>query len=236
MRARSLAARIAVAAAAALLAAPIVALAGPSRERATGARMTTSSTTGAGIDTGVRLSPKTVSAIHRGLSVHAASTTTVDISSFKFKPSSVTVKVGDTVTWVNHDSTPHTATKSGTFDTGSLAKGQSGSHTFSTAGTYNYICSFHPFMKASVTVTGSSSGGGGSNGTSGGTPSGSNSSGSNGNSNGSSPSGSGSSGTSSSPLPHTGLEIISLLVTGLALLGLGLVLRRGVRYRTDGSG
>ena len=151
------------------------------------------------------------------------------VSGFKFSPSSVTVSVGDRVTWVNKDPVDHTATKQGTFDVKLPAHGN-GSFKFSQAGTFDYICTIHPNMKASVTVTGGSSGGGSSSGGSGSSNGSSGSSGTG--STSSSPSGGTSGGSSSNPLPHTGLQVASLLVTGLALLGLGLVLRRGVRYPT----
>ena len=55
---------------------------------------------------------------------------------------------GDTVTWSNNGPTGHSATANdGSFDTGILQKGSSGSHTFSQAGTFSYICTPHPFMK-----------------------------------------------------------------------------------------
>ena len=53
----------------------------------------------------------------------AAASATVNISDFDFAPTSVTVNVGDTVTWVNAGPTVHTATGSG-FDTGNLEQGR----------------------------------------------------------------------------------------------------------------
>ncbi len=65
------------------------------------------------------------------------------------------MNVGDTITWTNQDAAPHTATADdGSFDTGELARGQSGSHTFTTAGSFSYVCSIHPSMRATVTVAG----------------------------------------------------------------------------------
>ncbi|TMM12797.1 MAG: LPXTG cell wall anchor domain-containing protein [Actinobacteria bacterium] len=161
--------------------------------------------------------------------LHAASSSSVSIHDFKFNPSSITIHVGDTVTWTNQDSQQHTATATdGTFNTGTLNHGDVGRFTFPRAGTFNYTCKFHPFMKASVTVVGSSSNGSSSGGSSGSGSSGGSSTGS-----GSSGGGTGSSGSSSNPLPHTGLQVISLVIAGLALLGSGLVLRRGVRYPTE---
>ena len=62
------------------------------------------------------------------------------------------VPVGATVTWKNDHTQPHTATSAGNFDTGSIQPGESKTVTFDKAGTYSYICSFHPFMNATVTV------------------------------------------------------------------------------------
>lgn len=77
----------------------------------------------------------------------------VTIQNFAFSPASITVKVGDKVTWTNQDSVGHSATAdSGSFDTGVLAQGQSGSITFNKAGTYTYHCSVHPMMKGTVIV------------------------------------------------------------------------------------
>ncbi|MCU1386863.1 MAG: hypothetical protein JWL72_201 [Ilumatobacteraceae bacterium] len=77
----------------------------------------------------------------------------VAIAGFKFGPPEIDVKVGDTVTWTNNDKQPHTATSAGAFDTGSIAPGATGTATFSKAGTFEYICSFHPFMKGKVVVS-----------------------------------------------------------------------------------
>lgn len=78
----------------------------------------------------------------------------IDIANFKYAPVSVTVKAGAKVSWVNHDAAAHTAkaTGSGGFDTGTLNKGDKKTLTLSKPGTYAYICEFHPFMKATVTV------------------------------------------------------------------------------------
>lgn len=88
-----------------------------------------------------------------------AATVTVRISDFKFTPKTVTINEGDTVTWVNDGPTLHTATaEDGSFDTGNLERGESGSATFDTAGTISYICTPHPFMKGTVIVRAAASG------------------------------------------------------------------------------
>jgi plastocyanin len=83
---------------------------------------------------------------------------TVMIKGYAYSPAALTVKVGDTVTWTNMDTAPHTVTVTSgpeKFNSGNLAKGESFSYTFTKPGTYAYYCAVHPDMKASVTVTGS---------------------------------------------------------------------------------
>lgn len=82
----------------------------------------------------------------------AGSAVKVDIAGFKFGPQNLKVTAGTTVTWTNADSAPHTATVVGGFDTGTLNKGQSKAITLSKAGTYSYVCQFHPFMTGKVIV------------------------------------------------------------------------------------
>lgn len=77
----------------------------------------------------------------------------VEIKDFAFGPKTLTVKKGTTVTWTNQDSVSHTATAdNGSFDTGLLAKGESGSVTFDKVGTFAYHCTPHPNMKATIIV------------------------------------------------------------------------------------
>ena len=85
-----------------------------------------------------------------------ADTNQVSIVNFAFSPSSLSIKVGTTVTWTNNASMAHTATSSSgptAFDSGSLGSGQTFSFTFSSAGTWNYRCSFHSSMTGTITVT-----------------------------------------------------------------------------------
>lgn len=78
---------------------------------------------------------------------------TVDIASFKFMPANLVVAKGATVTFVNKDKAPHTATaEDGSFDTKRLNKAQKGDITFDKAGTFSYICEYHRFMEAKITV------------------------------------------------------------------------------------
>ena len=89
----------------------------------------------------------------------------VSIAGSAFSPPSLTVTVGDTVTWTNSDQIPHTATADGgSFDTGTLDQGASNTVTFNTAGTFPYHCTIHPQMTATITVEAAPSTGGGGGG------------------------------------------------------------------------
>lgn len=68
----------------------------------------------------------------------------VAVADYSFTPRTAVINVGDTVTWTNSGSMMHTVTAdNGSFDSGTLAPGQSFSHTFTTPGTYTYYCRFH---------------------------------------------------------------------------------------------
>ena len=77
----------------------------------------------------------------------------VDIAGFSFSPKSITISVGDSVTWANADAQSHTATADdGSFDTGTVTTSTPKSVTFSTAGTFAYHCKIHPAMTGTVVV------------------------------------------------------------------------------------
>lgn len=78
----------------------------------------------------------------------------VEIKNFAFSPSELTVSVGDTVLWTNKDSAAHTVVSDtgSELDSPNLLNGQTYSHTFTQAGTYNYYCSIHPYMTAKIIV------------------------------------------------------------------------------------
>lgn len=80
----------------------------------------------------------------------------IAIEDFAFKPDTVTVPVGTTVTWENReDGVTHTSTADdGRWKSGGLAPGERFSFTFDQPGTYTYICSIHPRMKATIVVEG----------------------------------------------------------------------------------
>jgi plastocyanin len=81
------------------------------------------------------------------------STVEVTIEGFAYKPATLNIPVGTTVTWHNNDTAPHTVTaRDNSFDSGSLANGGTFSHTFQEKGTFEYYCKIHPNMAGKVTV------------------------------------------------------------------------------------
>ncbi len=79
--------------------------------------------------------------------------THMNMQNFAYQMANIQVRVGTTVTWTNQDNVPHSITfKNGMKDSGLLYQGQSFSYTFSTPGTYQYYCTVHPYMVATVTV------------------------------------------------------------------------------------
>lgn len=68
-------------------------------------------------------------------------------------PATVVIGVNNTVTWVNNDSSPHTVTANdGSFNSGNVAPGGVFTYTFTTPGTYEYHCIYHPWMIGTITV------------------------------------------------------------------------------------
>jgi plastocyanin len=77
----------------------------------------------------------------------------VTIDNFTFSPKELTVAVGTTVKWVNHDDIPHTVVeKNTTFRSKALDTDDSYSFTFASAGTFDYFCGLHPHMVGKVIV------------------------------------------------------------------------------------
>jgi len=78
----------------------------------------------------------------------------VSIDNFAFVPATLTVAAGSTVTWTNRDEEPHTVVANdGSFHSAGMGSQATFSYKFATAGTFEYVCSIHPFMHATVVVT-----------------------------------------------------------------------------------
>ena len=85
--------------------------------------------------------------------------TTVAVTTFQFRPTSLVAPVGTRVVWTNGDEIEHTITAgvpdsaSGAFNGSVKAIGATFSHTFTRAGTYSYFCERHHFMRGEIRVT-----------------------------------------------------------------------------------
>jgi len=78
----------------------------------------------------------------------------ITIKKFKFDPDNLSVHVGDTITWINEDFVPHTATADeGDWTTEALEQGQSETLTVAADMTLSYFCAYHTHMKAQISIT-----------------------------------------------------------------------------------
>jgi plastocyanin len=77
---------------------------------------------------------------------------TVEIVEYDFSPRDLTIKVGTQVTWINRDNVPHDATANDAWGTGILKMDEGTSISLDEPGTYNYICTVHPYMTGTLTV------------------------------------------------------------------------------------
>jgi plastocyanin len=75
----------------------------------------------------------------------------VEMSKLKFAPAEIEIPVGGTVTFVNLDLVPHTATGDA-FDTGTLRKDERKAVAFPAAGEFPYLCKFHRHMTGRIVV------------------------------------------------------------------------------------
>jgi plastocyanin len=77
----------------------------------------------------------------------------ITIDNFTFTPKELTVAVGTTVKWVNHDDIPHTVVEKKTsFRSKALDTDDSYSYTFASAGEFDYFCGLHPHMVGKIIV------------------------------------------------------------------------------------
>jgi plastocyanin len=89
----------------------------------------------------------------------AASGVSVSVANMAFTPASVTLAVGQTVTWTFPDSMAHTTTSNqGFWDSGTKLNGATYTRAFTSAGTFTYHCSIHSTMRGTVRVSVTASG------------------------------------------------------------------------------
>lgn len=86
-------------------------------------------------------------------SATAVAVDVVDVRNFSYEPKVITVAPGTTVTWRFHDQPQHdVAATDRAFASELLTAGQEYTHTFPTAGTYDYLCTVHQYMTGTVIV------------------------------------------------------------------------------------
>jgi len=77
----------------------------------------------------------------------------IQIKQLKFSSDVITVKPGDTVTWVNDDFVPHNVTaKDKSWSTGNINHGESRSIVVTQKFELSYFCLYHPSMQAQLEV------------------------------------------------------------------------------------
>ena len=78
----------------------------------------------------------------------------VTINNFAFSPGTMTVSVGDTVTWRNDQNVGHTVTsdQGGELSSAIIGQGQIYRHVFTATGTYAYHCTPHSGMHGTINV------------------------------------------------------------------------------------
>ena len=83
----------------------------------------------------------------------AARTLSTGIKNINYLQPRLQTTVGTTIEWKNNDPLPHSVTASDkSFESGLIQPGKTYRHTFTKAGTYNFYCVPHPFMKGVVVV------------------------------------------------------------------------------------
>ncbi len=81
--------------------------------------------------------------------------TSVRMAGTRFEPSTIAIRVGETVRWFNDDGLPHTVSATdGSWDSGNLPPGGSFERRFDAAGSYAYLCRYHPGMAGTIEVQG----------------------------------------------------------------------------------
>ena len=95
-----------------------------------------------------------VAAANQGTQATSADVVQVKIANLAYSPETVTIKAGQSVTWTNDDTVPHTVTAKdrNVLQSGTMNAGDTFTQTFNTPGTYEYFCEFHANMKGVVIV------------------------------------------------------------------------------------
>jgi plastocyanin len=76
----------------------------------------------------------------------------VTIEGMKFIPESLEVAPGDTIIWSNKDFVPHTVTAGKSIESGTIEANVSWKYVAKQKGRFDYLCRFHPGMRATLVV------------------------------------------------------------------------------------
>ena len=78
----------------------------------------------------------------------------VEIENYRYSPNQLTLNLGETVQWINLDSSKHTVTSYGDGPLNSviLRQGETYSYTFNSLGEFPYYCTLHPYMEGKIIV------------------------------------------------------------------------------------
>ena len=101
------------------------------------------------------LGAATIAAAQGGpaMAARSAAGSQIEIKEHKYSPATLTVPVGTTVTWINHDDDVHTVTSSAqAFTSRGIDTDETFTYKFTKAGTYAYFCTLHPLMTATIVV------------------------------------------------------------------------------------
>ena len=102
---------------------------------------------------GIMAAQATPSPTQAEVATAAATAPQVTVAQATFGPATLTIHVGATVTWVNHDGDLHTVTSTqGLFASPGLDSGDTFAYRFTAPGTYPYFCALHPHMKGTILV------------------------------------------------------------------------------------
>ena len=108
-------------------------------------------TTGAITTVAVGNAPRKI-AVQPGPGKRATSAPSVEIAGFAFEPATLKVALNAAVTWFNRDGAPHSVQFQNGPASDTLMPGRSYALEFSLPGTYEYVCSLHPYMTGSIVV------------------------------------------------------------------------------------
>ena len=101
---------------------------------------------------GLALAIAAVMFLQLGSAPASAQEIQITIDNFTFSPNELKLKVGDSVTWTNHDDIPHTVVSAGKFRSKTMDTDDKFTFTFTSAGDYKYFCSLHPHMTGMIKV------------------------------------------------------------------------------------